>query len=236
MNKTIFVLLIAGLILAGCDQAPVTEPSPSPTTATVAEEKSTATESARTLPSPPLSEDFQGEPQISFFPRVGETRPDQEDELFPFWMTYLDHLQRTSGVAGLEKDGEQQRFFSLRSLENVDSVGFFAPLAVQPYTNYRVSVRIKAELPEKASGGIGLLEFNEFLWIGDQFDDATMQKHLISSSLGLSVSGTQDWTEMSFSFTSGPQTRMIHLILFREGPDGEFPVLFDDLKIEMVKQ
>jgi hypothetical protein len=183
-----------------------------------------------------LSEDFQGEPQISFFPRVGQVRPAQEDELFPFWMTYLDHLQRTCGVVGMEGEGEPQRFFSLRSLENVDSVGYFAPIAVEPYTSYKVSLRIKADLPEAASGGLGIQEFNEFLWIGDQFDESLNQKHLLNNITAIPITGTQDWTEMSFSFTTGPQTRMLHLIIFRDGPDGKFPMLFDDLKIEMVNR
>ncbi|TYO97128.1 hypothetical protein EDC39_11158 [Geothermobacter ehrlichii] len=186
-------------------------------------------------PAPPLFEDFEGQPRISLFPRAGQVRPDEKDELFPFWLTYLDHLRRITGVLQLETDQGSNRVFAFRGLKNVDSVGYFSPMAVEPDTSYRVSVRIRTDLPPQSWAGIGIQEFDRFLWIPDQFDSKLKKEHLLASHVGFSLNGRNGWGRRQFTFTTGPKTRMIHLILFIDGQTDRKPVLFDDLTIEPVE-
>ncbi|PNU20535.1 hypothetical protein C2E25_06570 [Geothermobacter hydrogeniphilus] len=240
MKKTIPILLFVLLMTGGCDQSqqtssaspedgPKTEQSAATTADAVSEPAETA-EQTPVPPSPPLFENFQGQPQISLFPRVGPARPEKDDKLYPFWATYLDHLRRISGVT--DRPVESNRAFSMRSINGVDTLGWFAPIAVTPDTRYRVSATFKANLPEGAVCGIGVIEFDRFLWIGDQFTRKQLDEHQRAASVLINLSGKIDWQPQSASFTTGPETRMIHLLFFRDGPGGKEPVLFDDVRIE----
>jgi len=228
MKKTILVMIICGLLLASCEQTPpaVEQPAVTPTESA----PGAPPPSQPAPPTPPLFEDFQGEPQISLFPRVGPARPEQDDDSYPFWATYLDHLKRTSGVSG--NNVEVNRAFSIRSIKGLDSVGWFSPMAVEPGTSYRVSAKFLADLPEGATCGIGVIEYDRFLWIGDQFTRQQIAEHQRDARILITLSGKFAWQPQGTSFTTGSDTRMIHLLLFRDGPDGKEPVLFDDVRIE----
>ena len=91
----------------------------------------------RTPPTPPLLETFQGDPQLSLFPRLGDFRPEDDDERLPFWKSYREHLLKISGVVKADAVSSN-RIFSFRGIKGIDSVAHFAPLAVQPNTRYRV--------------------------------------------------------------------------------------------------
>jgi len=179
-------------------------------------------------PSPPIKEDFEGEPKLSLFPRAGDFAPEDDDkEAAGYWLTFIDHLLRISGP--VKKD--EGRAFAIRGIKTITSVGFFAPLAVEPDTEYRVSYRVWCKLPKGAATGIGYLEFNEFLWIGEQFQQSLSQKHFRGASEGVRLTGKQDGKVQQFSFRSGPETRMIHLVFFIEGETDRDPVVIDDIEI-----
>ena len=180
------------------------------------------------LPSPPVSEDFQGDPQLTLFPRVGDFRPADDSDHLPYWNTFIDHLIKVTGVA--EDQATGNRGWVFRGINSIDSVGFFSPLGVEPQTTYQVSFTLAAELVEGASAGIGILEFNEFLWIPGQYTEETFKQHFRGSHEGVRLTGTTKG-EHGFTFTTGPETRMIHLILFREGAHDRNSVMFDDIKI-----
>jgi hypothetical protein len=234
-------LLLLLLAVAGCQRdessPPATSPVPvaQPVTPATEEPSAAATPGKEepAPPKPPLAETFDGEPQLSLFVRVGAYRPEEGDEQGTgYWRTYVDHLLRTCGVA--EKAGRREsRGWLLRSIKGVDSVGFFSPLAVEPGAGYRVSFAFKGDLPKGASAGIGVLEFDEFLWIGDQFTQSQVKQHQTGAHEGLRLTGKQEWKEHAFTFTTSPRTRMIHLVLFRDGTEErKQPVHFDDIRIE----
>lgn len=229
MKKTILILLASALLLGGCEQTPAdgkVEPRQDTAVSTTSEKQQPEP------PAPPLSEDFQTSPKISLFPRVGPVRPTKEDERYPFWLTYLDHLKRTSGVTNNKV--EANRAFTMRSINGVDSVGWFTPVAVEPATRYRVGASFKADLPDGATCGIGLIEFDRFLWIGDQFTQQQLNEHQRATTILVNLSGKFSWQAQTAEFTTGSDTRMVHLLFFRDGADGKEPVLLDDLKIEKV--
>lgn len=184
-------------------------------------------------PAPPLRETFDGEPRLSLFPRVSAFRPEDGDtEGLSYWGTFIDHLIRTSGL--VEKAGRGgSRAWAVRSIKGIDSVAFFSPLAVKPQTAYRVSFALKCELPKEATAGVGVIEFDEFLWIGEQYPESLLRQHQTGAREGVRLKGKEEWKEHSFTFTTSPKTRMVHLILFRDGAeDRKHPVLFDDIRIE----
>jgi hypothetical protein len=219
------------LILSSCDSAPQTKPATDPATIEQTEKKAPSVETtAKKPPTPPVIETFETEPQLSLFPRAGSTRPDETDERFPYWKTFIEHVVKTSGPVNIDLE-TSNRSWSLRGINSIDSVGFFSPLAVQPDTPYRMSLQIKTDLTEGASAGIGILEFSKFLWIGAQFTDEEIQQYLTGSQEGVRLTGTHDWVKQSVDFTTGPETKMIHLILFREGEHDRNPVFFDDISI-----
>jgi len=183
-----------------------------------------------TPPQPPISENFEGQPQLSLFPRIGDVRPEESTEEFRFWTSFIDHLNRTSGIAA-DNRPDSKRCWSLRSIGDLESVAFFAPLAVEPSTRYRISAQLKTNLPEGAAAGLGIIEFREFLWIGEQFTAAQMQQYGLRTTQGARLTGKNDWTEAAFDFETGPETRMVHLLLFRDGAKDREPVFFDDIAI-----
>jgi hypothetical protein len=220
------VLLLA--LLSGCggeEKKPASGDAPRPQVAGEA--------GKQVPPAPPLRETFDGEPQLSLFPRVAGYRPEDADrEGLAYWNTFIEHLVQVSGpVSGAGRDGS--RAWSIRSLEGLDSIGFFSPLAVEPGRSYRVTFLFRGDLPQGATAGIGVLEFDQFLWIGDQFTETMLKEHQTGASEGVRLSGSQGWAEHAFTFTVSPRTRMIHLVLFRDGTgDRKQPVLFDDIRIE----
>lgn len=231
----LILLLLAALLTAGCDRSPtVPAGEESAAEAVTGNTETAAPKADRQPPAPPLLENFEGEPIISLFPRVAQVRPAEGDELYPFWRTYIDHLRRLTGLVSFGPDDARQHAFGFRGLKSVDSVGYFAPLAVQPGQTYRISARIRCQLPDKVRTGIGVQEFDQFLWIGNQFDAEQEKEHLLRSKVGISLEGNHDWEDVAFDFTTGPKTGMIHLILFLDGPADRVPVLFDDLRIEPI--
>jgi hypothetical protein len=183
----------------------------------------------RVPPAPPIQETFDAKPQLSLFPRVGDYQPDREDERFPFWKTFIDHFTKVSGL--LQDPESENRAWSFRGINTIDSVAFFSPIGVEPQTAYRISYKVKAELPEEAKTGIGVLEFSKFLWIGEQYTEKTIQEYLLGSQIGVELTGDLDWEEKGFILVTGPQTKMIHLVFYREGEHSRKPVLIDDVEI-----
>jgi hypothetical protein len=183
-------------------------------------------------PSPPLFEDFQGEPQLTLFPRAGNFRPADDSDRLPYWNTFIEHLIKVTGV--VEEQSSGKRGWTFRSINTIDSVGFFSPLGVEPLAEYQVSFKITADLAEGASAGIGILEFNEFLWVPAQYTEEMYIKHFRGSQDGQRLTGKADG-EHTFTFTTGPETKMIHIVLFREGTHDRNAVMFDDINIARVK-
>ena len=229
---TVLILLLFTLNLVGCEGSTPTEPDAEKTTPAASAPNDAAQETTDLIPpTPPLTETFEAAPQLSLFPRAGDFRPEETEERFPYWKTFIEHIIKTSGPANIERDNSKL-CWALRGIKTIDSVGFFSPLAVQPGTSYQVSLQIKTELAEGASTGVGVLEFSEFLWIGNQFTEAEATQYGTGSQEGIRLTGTRDWEEQTFSFTTGPQTNMIHLVFFREGEHDRNPILFDDISIK----
>lgn len=227
MRPSTILLFAALLSLATACQDETATTAPSPATPETAETK-TAPEPEP--PRPPVFEDFQGQPQLSLFPRVGDFRPEDDSDKLPYWNTFIDHLAKMTGVA--EDQATGNRAWSFRAINSIDSIGYFSPLAVEPQTTYRVDFRLKSDLAESASAGVGVLEFDEFLWIGEQYSEKLHQEHFQKAQEGARLNGRNDWREASFTFTTGAETQMIHLVLFREGEHDRNSVMFDDIRIE----
>jgi hypothetical protein len=231
MKPWISSLLLALFMVTGCEQ----------TTAPAAETMQTApaapTEGElQKPPSPPLHEDFEAAPRLSLFPRIGDFRPaEEETERLAYWKTFLLHLTKTSGLHEIPSPQQQAgRVFALRSVAGLDSLGFFTPLEVLPQRSYQVSLQIKTELPENGIFGIGILEFDRFLWVGEQYTQALVQEHQTGVQKGLELRGQHPWQKHQFRFTTGPETGMVHLVFFREGAADRRPVLMDDIRIELL--
>ncbi len=183
----------------------------------------------RVPPAPPIRETFDARPQLSLFPRVGDYQPDPEDERHPFWRTFIDHFSKVSGL--LQDPESMNRAWSFRGINTIDSVAFFSPIGVEPETAYTVRYRVRAELPDTARTGIGILEYARFLWIGEQYTEEISNRYLLGSRIGVELTGDFDWTEKEFTFVTGPQTRMVHLVFYREGAHSRNPVVIDDIEI-----
>ncbi len=80
-----------------------------------------------------------------------------------------------------------------------------------------------------------MIEYDQFFWLAEQYSQAFDAAHRTDNHAGIRVNGHSDWQEHSFSFTTGPDTRMIHLVLFREGAENRLPVLVDEIEIEAVR-
>ncbi len=206
---------------------------------------STAPETAATQeppsglpPTPPVHEDFEGDPKLSLFPRIGDYRPaDNELERLRYWKTYLEHVTKTSGLLVIPPPQQQAgRVFALRTVADLESVGFFTPLQVQPGQTYQVSVLVRADLPQGGTFGVGVLEFDQFLWVGEQYTEDLVTKHQTGVQKGLELSGQHTWQEHRFRFTASPRTGMVHLVFYREGTGDRKPVLLDDIRVDLVTQ
>lgn len=183
-------------------------------------------------PKTPVFENFQGAPQLSLFPRAGDFRPADDSDRLPYWNTFIEHLVKVTGVAEDQATGSRSWVF--RSINSIGSLGYFSPLGVEPRTAYQVSFILEAELSEGASAGIGIIEFNKFLWIPGQYTEETFKQHFRGTHEGKRLTGTIKG-EHTFTFTTGPETHMVHVVLFREGPHDRNSVKFDDIRIEAVK-
>ena len=191
-----------------------------------------ATDAEATPPGIPVSESFDREPQLSLFARVAAYRPaDNDSEGLGFWTTYIDHIQRTSGMR--PKSGrDESNGWIIHGIKGVSSVSFFAPLAVKPATRYHVTFDFKGNLPQEASAGVGVLEFKKFLWVGEQFTEELSKEYQSGSFAGITLKNKNEWKQHSFDFTTSPQAGMIHLILHRDGVmDREKPVFFDNIAV-----
>ena len=233
----VFLMLSFNVFISGCQESPPpaekeTESSPAqsviepPTTSS--DEQETPASEERQPPRPPLKEDFQAKPKISLFPRAGDFQPPLDDESHSYWRTFIDHLIKITKVVENQADGNRGWVF--RSIKSIDSVGYFAPVAIEPETDYQVSFEMTADLPEGASAGIGILEFDEFLWIGEQYNEAIYQDHYQGFHEGLRLKGTVRGLQ-TFTFRTGPKSHMAHLVLFRDGPHDRSNVMFDNLEI-----
>ena len=67
-------------------------------------------------PTPPILETFDAKPQLSLFPRLGDYRPEDTDkDRLPYWRSYLEHLQKISGVVKSDPTGGN-RIFAFRTI------------------------------------------------------------------------------------------------------------------------
>lgn len=185
-----------------------------------------------TPPGPPILERFQGAPQLSLFPRLGDFRPEDGEDRLPYWNTYREHLLKISGV--IETDpATGNRAFAFRGIKGINSIGHFAPLAVEPNSSYRIELRLNVDLPDGETTGVGILEYNDFLWVAEQYPESLHQQVFLYSQELLRLNKTDAWQNYQLSFKTGAQTRMIHLVLFREGPvSSREPVLVDDIAVK----
>ncbi len=182
-------------------------------------------------PAPPVLETFQESPQLSLFPRLGDFRPEDGDERLPFWNTYREHLLKTSGVV-LTDTVTGNRAFSFRGIKGIDSTGFFAPLVVEPGKNYRLKLKLKAELEDGENTGVGVIEYRDFLWIAEQYTESLHQEYYLDVQELLRTNKTKGWQDFQLKVKTGSETRMIHLIFFREGEAvSREPVMIDDISI-----
>ena len=187
-------------------------------------------------PTPPVVEDFEKEPKLSLFPRIGDYRPaDDQLERLRYWKTYLEHVTKTSGPLVIPPPQQQAgRVFALRSVADLESVGFFTPLQVKPGHTYEVSLWARAELPPGGIFGVGIIEFDQFLWVEEQYTEALVSTHRTAIQQGLELRGQHPWQERQFRFTTSPRTGMVHLVFYREGQGDRIPVLLDDIRIEEI--
>lgn len=236
------LLLILGLMACQSQQEdPSAKPDVSPTRTEHQQPPSDADEkqseiASQTPPAPPLREDFQGTPQLSLFPRAGAFRPEDDDsEELGLWRTFIEHLLRTSGPIKQGQGEDADIAFSFQAIKGLDSLGFFSPLAVKPQTRYQLKVRLTCDLAEAAEVGVGLLEFDSFHWLGEQYPESLVKKTLTGTQKLVSLKGKKQDDQQQLSFVTGPKTGMIHLIFFREGPKDRNPVLIDDIEIKEVK-
>ena len=96
MMKRLVLVAATVVLLAACsdDKKPAPPPDPAP-----AQEPAFPAEEGPRPPAPPLVETFDRAPQLSLFARIGDFRPEEDDEVrLPFWRTYIEHLLQTSGV------------------------------------------------------------------------------------------------------------------------------------------
>ena len=232
-NFLLLLILLTSLLLAACQQQ---EAPPKPVAVPPAADNAAATPSAQagieqTPPAPPIREDFEGEPKLSLFPRVGDFRPEDADKQgLSYWATYIDHLSRTSGILA-NKDTTKGHAFGFRGIKAADSAGFFSPLAVEPDRSYRVSFRLWSKLLPGATTGVGILEYDAFLFIPEQFPKTLHDLHFQKAQLGIKLTDDHDGKAQSFTFRTGPKTRMIHLVFFREGTPDREPIVIDDIDI-----
>ena len=194
-----------------------------------AEDQDQSNQPPQDPPTPPIFEDFQGEPQLSLFPRAGDFRPEDDSDRLPYWNTFIEHLIKVTGV--VEEKTTGRRGWTFRSINTIDSVGFFSPLGVEPNTEYQVSFKLTAELIEGATAGMGVLEFNKFLWIPNQYTEELFKQHYRGSHEGIRLTGEASESQ-TFTFKTGPETKMIHLVLFREGTHDRNSLMFDDIEIK----
>lgn len=242
MTTTQMRIFFAGLallaFLAGCtEEAPQTaKQSRQAETRTVVAEKAAeplpaAVETETTdkqPPRPPLRESFQEEPKLSFFPRVGDFQPPRDSQRHPDWRNAINQLVKVTGVAENAADGSRGWVF--RSINSIDSLGYFSPVAVEPGRIYQVTFKLIADLPAGASAGMSILEFDEFLWIGEQYTEETYKKHFRGVHEGRRLTGKGHGMQ-AFAFSTGPETRMVHLVMFREGTHDSNSLMFDDIEI-----
>ena len=235
-------IFLAGLAvlacLAGCREEPpqtathsrqeanrpvVTSKASAPTQAT-----GQAEAADKQPPRPPLRENFQAEPKLSFFPRVGAFQPPRDSGRHPDWRTGINQLVKVTGVAENAADGSRGWVF--RSINAIDSLGYFAPIAVEPDRIYQVTFKLIADLPAGASAGMSILEFDEFLWIAEQYTEETYNRHFQGVHEGRRLTGKGHGMQ-AFVFATGPETRMVHLVMFREGTHDGNSLMFDDIEI-----
>ncbi|MGW8311880.1 MAG: hypothetical protein ACWGOL_01465 [Desulfuromonadales bacterium] len=194
---------------------PAAKPSPLPPT-------------DRTPPGPPLLENFQAAPQLRLFPWVGDFRPAIVDQQQTHWQTLIKQLVKGTSIAEDQATGSRAWVFS--GIEGNMSSGYFAPLRVEPQTSYQVSFKLTADLQKDSTAGIRIIEFDEFLWIGEQYTEEQYRSRYQGSHKGKRLTGKVNG-QQSIIFTTGADTHMIHLVLFQAETHAGDRIMFDDIQV-----
>ena len=171
---------------------------------------------------------MKGHTSRSFFPRIGDFQPPRDSQRHSDWRSHINQLIKVTRVAENAADGSRGWVF--RSLKAIDSLGYFAPVAVEPGRIYQVTFKLIADLPAGASAGIRVLEFDDFLWTGEQYTEETYSRHFRGVHEGRRLTGKGHGIQ-AFAFSTGPETRMVHLVMFREGTHDDNSLMFDDIEI-----
>jgi hypothetical protein len=183
----------------------------------------------RTPPGPPLLENFQAAPQLRLFPWVGDFRPAIADGQQTRWQTLIKQLIRGTSIAEDQATGSRAWVFS--GIEGNSSSGYFAPLRVEPQTTYQVSFKLTADLQKDSTVGIRIIEFDEFLWIGEQYTEEQYKAHYQGDHKGKCLTGKAKG-QQSIIFTTGADTHMIHLVLFQKETTAGDRIMFDDIQVK----
>lgn len=181
---------------------------------------------------PKRRETFDGaKPVLPMFPRLGSHRPAEEGAADR--AVWEGNMEFFAGETGAERGAGTGggRALKIVSVAGVGSSAYFAPLAVRPSTGYRVEFLLKSGMNPKGIAGAGIAEYDTYLSTGEQPSPEGNRKHLLDAADGVRVSGPGDWQPLSFRFRTSPRTRMVHLVLYREGEHDRSPVYFDDVRI-----
>jgi hypothetical protein len=185
-----------------------------------------------------IVETFDGkQQQLLLLPGAGGYRPaDNDDKNRLLWTASIAYLTRISGL--LEDSGRGgSRALGLRNLQGVpvSSVSYFAPVAAKASATYRVDFWLRSEMNRGGEGGVGVLEFDVFRLEENQFTRSFNDQHLLRARDQVRIKGPTQWTNHSFSFETTPETKMFHLLFYREGSSDGDAVVFDDVVIEEIQ-
>ncbi len=177
-------------------------------------------------------ESFDGEkPILPMFPRLGSHRPEAAQvQGFAVWAGNMELFAAGSGV--VPKAGASgSAALKIVGVAGVGSAAYFAPVSVRPATQYQVEFHLKSGMNPRGEAGAGVVEYDAFLPAGEQPTQEVLRNHLVGMHDGVRVAGPRQWQRHAFSFRTSPRTRMVHLVLYREGEHDRGPVFFDDIRI-----
>lgn len=177
-------------------------------------------------------ENFDSSPRLPLVPRVPSVRAaDAGEDAGALLAGYELLMSRSSGIAPQMGLGGSNGLV-LRALPNTDFVAFTIPHAVEPSTRYRLTWSMKAGQLNAETAAVVVEQFDAADATYGQFQRAFSQAHSLQHETVATLSSAQPWTRHEAAFATTPRTRMIHLILYRQGQPGREPVQVDDIVLE----